>query len=59
MSDLARRASNTAAGAWTSIAAETVLLLLLLLLLLQITKLEVEAGPGLTCSAADNVLSLL
>jgi hypothetical protein len=35
------------------------LLLLLLLLLLQITKLEVEAGGGLTCSAADNILSLL
>jgi hypothetical protein len=34
-------------------------LLLLLLLLLQITKLEVEAGGGLTCSAADNILALL
>jgi hypothetical protein len=31
----------------------------LLLLLLQISKLEVEAGGGLTCSAADNILSLL
>ncbi|KAF6262952.1 thiol peroxidase [Scenedesmus sp. NREL 46B-D3] len=24
-----------------------------------ITKLEVESGPGLTCSAADNILTLL
>jgi hypothetical protein len=50
-----------ACGQWWQGVAEghVVLNLCLTTFALQVTKLEVESGPGLSCSAASNIISLL